>query len=213
MSPKISWKSRHYLWVVIIIVLAVFFYFNNRKTENAPIKDLTPKKNKIEQFGKNYYDSKIEQITEGPYPFAGIEAVKESRKIFVQYTVGDKKLQILLAGVKLPTNTEQSDKAMDYLKDFLTEQVLRMEIEGKTDEYSIGYVYAYNKWVESLEKSLVNVALNLLSHGLVEVANDSELEKCRYKDFLLAENDVAKLKKIGIYKVVDEKSDKDGSEK
>ncbi|MCD4657183.1 MAG: thermonuclease family protein [Planctomycetes bacterium] len=212
MNPRIGWKSRHNLWVLIIIVLAVFVYIKHNKRENAPIKDLTQKENETEQFGKSYYDSKIEQITEGPYPFTGIEAVKEGGKIFVQYSVGDNKVKILLAGVKLPSKTEQFNKATQYLQNFLTEQVLRVEIEGKSDEYTIGYVYAYNKWVESSEKSMVNIALNLLSQGLVEVTDDEELEKCRYKDFLLGENDAAKFKKVGIY-MVDNKSENEGTEK
>ena len=225
MNPRIRWKSRHYLWVAIIIILAVFIYVKKYKTDETPIKDLTQHKtddvsikdltssnNERIQLNKADYDSNLEQITEGPYPFAKVEAVKESGNVFVHYTVGDKKTKILLLGVKLPANAEQSAKAMDYLKDFLSEQVLRVEIEGKTDEYSIGFVYAYNKSVESSEKSMVNIAMNLLSQGLVEVADDEMLQKSRYKDFLLGENDAAKLKKVGIYKV-EENADKDKTEK
>ena len=198
MNPRISWKRRHYFWVVIVIFVAVFVYFiNHDKGDGTAIKDLTKKETSDEILGENYIDSMIEQCTEGPYPFVSV--ANNAGRIFVKYVKSTKEVSIELAGIKLPDETNPDYDAVKYLSEFLDEQFVRVEFEEIKGDSIKGYIYAYNKHVKAKNKTMINIALHLLAQGLVEVVNEAELEKSKHKDFLLGENDYAKLRKLGIY--------------
>ena len=205
MSPSLSWKPRHYVWLVLVIAVAAFLY--GRKIfidDKKPVTDLTtgidPKNKAANEndytntvIDSSFINNAIEEITQGPYPFSKAEGI--DRKINITFTNGEKSETVELAGILLPEQVDPSLDAIKYLNNLLKNQPVRVET-GKAADKTEYFIYSY---VNKNRELLINITYHLLSRGLVVINEDEPLIDSERTEYMLAYNDQAKLDKVGIY--------------